>query len=144
LAGFDRDVKGSITIKGMDEINAKLARLSGKDGKAAIRKGMRASLIPLRTLIKELLPKGDTGLLKRAVKIKAAKGRKGSIRITVGFGDKSFKGGKYYGSFRELGTKKMDGSAAFRTAFDRLGEPTKADAEAKILAALIAVAEAPA
>ena len=129
----------SITIKGLDAVNAKLARLSGAQGKKAIRKGMRQALKPLQARIKDLLPQGATGTLRKAVKIQGGKARKGGVRLTVGFGAKTWKATRYYGSFRELGTSKMEGAHAFKAALGQLGEPTRDDAERRILAELDAL-----
>jgi hypothetical protein len=130
-----------ITITGMDDLNKQLARLSSKDGKKAIRRAMRASLKPMKAMLRVTLPLGETGVLRRAVKIKAARGKRGEIRLTVGLGDKSFKGGKYYGSFRILGTKKMKGSDAYKQTFAALATPTREDAERRILAEVLALIE---
>jgi HK97 gp10 family phage protein len=123
-----------VQLQGLDEINKKLAMLSGKEGKAAIRKGMRRSLGPVLKRAKELEPKGETGTLKKAVKLRVMKRKKGRVGFTVGFSAKAWKASKYYGSFRDKGTKKMKGSNAIRQAYLELGKPTSEDAERQILA----------
>lgn len=95
-----------LVVTGTEELNAKLAKLAGKDAKAAIRKASRVALKPVAEAAKSNAPR-KTGTLARSVKVKAitrSRSRVGSRVTTSGDGN-AFSGETYYGGFQEYGWK---------------------------------------
>ncbi len=132
-AKLDRKGNG-VEISGLDAVNAQLRKLAGKQGKKAIRTGMRKSLKPVLAALRSKVPK-VTGTLAKNIKIKTVRSRRG-IKLTVGFGDKSWKPGKYYGTFAVLPTKHnkiVKGQTVFDEVFRAQGEAAKSQAEQFIL-----------
>ena len=111
-----------LIVTGTEELNVKLAKLAGKDAKAAIRKASRVALKPVAEAAKSNAPR-KTGRLARSVKVKAitrSRSRVGSRVTTSGDGN-AFSGETYYGGFQEYGWK-----AGRRTRNADLGmDPTR-------------------
>lgn len=135
---------GFVQISGLKAVNEKLKAMTGAEGKKAIRKGLRRGAKPLVALAKELEVKGPTLLLSRAIKLKATKRSRGKIMYTVGFSETAWKKAevKYYGVFRELGTRKIkSASLAMRRAYLERGEIVKGISEHAIWDEVINIVE---
>jgi len=89
-----------ISLQGDKRLIAKLSRLKRKDFSKATRAGQKI----IQAGVREVVPV-RTGMLKSAIKVRAMKRRKGQVgTLTI----ISFPGGgKYYGSFVELGTRHI-------------------------------------
>jgi HK97 gp10 family phage protein len=125
-----------IQIGGLDHVNALLKRASGPQGKAAIRKALRKAFKPMLASARSLAP-AKTGALKKAIKIKAIRTRKG-IALKVSVGGKDYVGDEFYGAFQEFGWKagprdsehdrpEVEGKHFLEKAYDRHGEQAKKD-----------------
>ena len=89
-------------VTGAKELAARLSLLPAKLQKSILRPALRkgASLIlgPARANAPE-----KTGAMKRAIKVKSRKSRKGTVAIGVVLGAGFFKGDEFYGAFQEFG-----------------------------------------
>jgi HK97 gp10 family phage protein len=121
-----------VTIRGLPEISRKLKKLEPALGKKIIRKAFRAALKPVRDAVRANLP-SETGTLRKAVKVMSGRSRKGRITMRVVIGAAAFKGGRFYGAFRDLGTRKLAGSDGMKRGFDETKDGAKAAAERLIL-----------
>jgi HK97 gp10 family phage protein len=138
----------TITIKGLDQVNKKLRRLPAKLGRTVIRKAMRQSLKPVQARVRELAPAGKTGQIKGGVRILAARARKGRVTVRVVIGKGWFKGDSFYAGFQEYGWqpgrrggtrgRHIAGKHFMRHAYEQAGPAAKGDAEARILAGVLA------
>jgi len=128
---------GPFQILGLDEINKKLAKLEAAIGKKIIRKEIRKALKPVKDRVKALTPVGETGQIKRAIKVMAGRSKKGSITYRVVIGKQNFHGKSFYGAFAEFGTKRQKAQHFMKRGFDQTAQKAKADAEAGILAACL-------
>jgi HK97 gp10 family phage protein len=113
-------------VTGIKEIDRTLRRLEPKIAKKLIRQSMRAALKPVRAAVIASAPVGETGQLRKAVKLKAGPRRKGVIELDVQIGAGSFKGETYYGAMVELGTKKQQAQHYMREAFEKTAPAAKA------------------
>jgi HK97 gp10 family phage protein len=93
-----------IDIRGDKEVMAKLNSLVPKMRKRALTRSIRAAMKPVLTNAKSNAPKGDTGQLRKSVKLRAMKrNRRGIVGIHVSTSDKAFQGDQFYGGFQEFG-----------------------------------------
>lgn len=91
-------------ITGLKECLKRLESLDHKVQKKILRKSLRqGAKLPL-TLAKATAPV-RTGFLKKSLKVRSGRGRKGIIRILVGTGAKWFKGAAFYAAFVIFGYK---------------------------------------
>jgi len=101
----------SFEITGVKEICDKLDRLTKNEGRAALRKGLRAGANCMAPTIKALTPVSKDprdkhrGLLKRSVKVRAGKKSRDTVSIRAGFGKKWFTGPTFYAPFELWGHK---------------------------------------
>lgn len=95
-------------ITGIKEIRRAFKRLPAIVARKVIKKAIRESLRPIKAEVERLAPK-RSGLLAQSVKIRAAKQKRGAIRIRVQIGAGDFKGKTYYAAFVEYGTKNKKG-----------------------------------
>lgn len=106
------------TLKGIKGVDKALKKLPDAVAKKVVRKAMRSAMKPVAARVKVLAPK-KTGELSREVKVRAGKGRKGSIRIDVRLGnataDNAHSGDQFHGAFQEFGWKPGKRGKAKRT-----------------------------
>ncbi len=118
----------TFTITGIKEIDRALKALEPKVAKKVIRQSIRAALKPIRDEIKGEVPL-KTGLLRSAIKVRAAKRSRVSIGVVVIIGRGDFKGDTFYGAFQEYGTSTMPGKHFMRKVFDRESNEARAQIE---------------
>ena len=94
------------------ELIRKLERFTRRDAKRAVRRGTRAGakiVIPrareLAPVLKKRTKRRMPGLLRRAIRVRAAKRSRRYIGAVVILGAGFFKGETFYGAFQELGWK---------------------------------------
>jgi hypothetical protein len=68
-----------------------------------LREELRKSAKSMVGPAKAATPLGETGRLRKSVKVRAMKRSRKSVGVVVGYGDKSFSGTTFYGSFLEWG-----------------------------------------
>jgi hypothetical protein len=71
----------STKVEGIDEIKKALGQLPGRVEKKVIRQSQRAGLKPMLARARELAPKGETGNLRKAVKLRTGKRRRKNLAI---------------------------------------------------------------
>ena len=108
-------------LQGADELIRKLARLSGKDGKAAVRKGCRAGAKIVQAEVKRRVPR-LSGKMARSLKVRSLKRKKGREGVRVAVDARNAKG-EPYGFFVEYGTKVHVGGRIRRKLAGRGGRP---------------------
>lgn len=92
-------------IRGLNEVVSRLHALEKNQARAVLRKATRAGAKAFLGPIKAATPV-RTGLLRRAVKVRAMKRtRKRFIGTAVTLGAGFFKGPTFYGAFLEFGRK---------------------------------------
>jgi len=95
----------SMVVTGDKELNRKLQTLKGVKQKKAVRKASRESLKGhLVSSVKRAAPR-RTGLLSRAVKVRALPRSRTQVGARVTVGDGMFKGETFYAGFIEFGRK---------------------------------------
>jgi HK97 gp10 family phage protein len=88
----------------VDNIIGKLSELENKAANKVTRKALRAGAKVIQTQAQANAPV-KSGLLKKSIKVRAGKSRKGIISIIVGVGKKWFTGPSFYAAFVEFGHK---------------------------------------
>jgi HK97 gp10 family phage protein len=98
--------RAHIVLTGSEELNRKLAELSGPKAKMAIRKASRVALRPVAEQAKSNAPR-KSGRLGRSIKVKAIRRSRSRVgaRVTSSGTDHQFKGRTFYGGFQEYGWK---------------------------------------
>ena len=110
----------NVTITGVAELDKKLAGMTEKLQKSALRKATRSSAKYVAADAKRLAPVGETGKLEKSIKVKARK-RSRKNRYSVGHsivgggldgGQYTKKGRRFtlpfYAKFLELGAKSIN------------------------------------
>lgn len=92
----------SVTVEGEQRVIAKLKTLPGKIEKKITRTALRKSAKLVQSKAKSLVPVGRTGQLKKQIKVRAMKRKRGRVGIMVrvwggGFTD------AFYASFVQFG-----------------------------------------
>ena len=100
--------KATAVLTGDKQLNRVLRRLSGKDAKAAIRKGSRKALKPVLADARQLAPV-RTGALRRSIKVRAIKRSRTRVGSRVTTGKATFTGPTFYGGFVEYGYTSRGG-----------------------------------
>lgn len=125
------------TITGVKALDRKLRQLEPKVARKVIRQALRKALRPVQARVKQLAPVGETGQLKRAVKIRAARSRRrGEIKLRVVIGKDDFTGTQFYSSFTEYGSSKQPAQHFMRRAFDSTKDEAKRTAISEIRAGI--------
>lgn len=106
----------NIKITGAKEIVKELQNLEKKLAKKLIRQEMRKAIKITAEETKVQAPV-DEGDLAKAVKVRAAKGKRGTIGVRVVIDEKSFPD-QFYGSFVEFGTSRQEPNPFMRRAYD--------------------------
>lgn len=140
----------SVVVTGDKSIDRKLAKLAGKEAnklaRAAARKAMTSHMLPA---VVGNAPRGETGNLKRGIKVRAGKAKRGRIVILVTTGTQTTKkelagpgvADPFYTAFDEYGTDLIPPQGFFRRGFDQAEAPTRADFTAQLAAALNTLAK---
>jgi HK97 gp10 family phage protein len=93
-----------MSVRGDKEIMKKLKRLERKDAKKVIVRSARAAMRPVMQAAKKGAPVGETGNLRKSIKMRALKrNRRGNIGVRVAISDRWFVGPMFYGAFQEFG-----------------------------------------
>lgn len=92
-----------LTQTGVPELQTKLGSLKGKDGKACVRKGCRASAKVVKQAVARTVPKRRGGLA-RSLKVRSLKRKVGREGVRVAIDARNARG-EPYGYFLEKGTK---------------------------------------
>lgn len=107
-----------LVITGAKEIDRRLHALGPKVARQVVVGAMRE--VMKETIAPEVMadaPAGETGDLRRAVKVRAGqRSRKGPTMYVLI--DGASLGDKFYAAFRELGTRFMKGSHFMKRAYD--------------------------
>lgn len=98
--------KITVVLTNTESLNRKLAELTGRQAKEAIRKAARPALRPTLSAAKANAPK-KTGRLQRSIRIRAiSRSRiRVGMRVTTSKYDNQFSGRAFYSSFQEWGWK---------------------------------------
>jgi len=98
-------------VKGLREVQEKLKELQKKTSNKLTKKALRAGAKIVQAEAKADAP-SISGTIKKSIKVRAGKRRKGSLSIVVGIGKKWFAGPMFYAAFVLLGHKigKRSGS----------------------------------
>ena len=112
--------KVTVTTTGFPELDRKLKKLKGTEGKKVVRKSARTALKPVLQESRSLAP-SDTGFLKRNIKVRALpRSRKVfGARVTSGRGKNANSGDAFYGAFLEFGTRNIKPRRFMKQAADR-------------------------
>lgn len=127
-----------ITISGDKELIRALKALPRLVARRCLRQSMRPAMKIVQAEAKKNAPE-DTGLVKKAIKVRAMKRSSKFIGIDVQLGEGDFKGKTFYGSFLEYGTNdrtqksgkfigKVEPHHFMTDAYLDVGDDAKADA----------------
>ena len=114
----------SVDFSEVDQALTKLARV---ERRKTISKAMRIASKPLLAKVKEMAPVGNTGALKKSIKLRVGKRRPRNnpgVTYSVVTSDGWFKGDQFYAGMVEFGTKKMPAHPFMRPAADQMREST--------------------
>lgn len=100
-----------IILTGFEEVNRILNNFRGPNLRRAMSRAQRAALRPVLRESKRFAPVGETGNLRRSMKLRAGRRRRGRIlhRVTTSSKDVQNQSGVYYGGFVHWGTTSPDG-----------------------------------
>ncbi len=98
--------KVKIVVTGSEVINERLAKLTNKEAKDAIRKASRTALRPLLERCKSTCPV-KSGKMRQSIKLRAMKRSRKSVgsTVTVANKEKAYTGKEFYASFIIFGRK---------------------------------------
>jgi HK97 gp10 family phage protein len=98
--------KLTVVLTGDKELNAKLAALTGKQAKEAIRKAARPALQVTLQAARSLAPI-RSGSLRRSLKIRTIRRSRTRVgmRLTTSKSDNQYSGKTFYAAFQEWGWK---------------------------------------
>lgn len=119
LAGGGKEV-----LVGLDDVLRRLAKLEPNLAKKRVRTAMRQGLKLIQAEAKARAPV-DTGRLRRAIKVRAAKRKKqtkGIVRINVQVGAGDFQGETFYAAIIEYGSSTRPPHPFMAPAFDSKGD----------------------
>ena len=119
----------NITVEGADKLEKALISLEPKIARKLVRRTLRNAAKPILALAKSLVPV-RTGRLKKSLKIRAAKRRKGryGVRIQTGTRDElgiDEKTPYYYPAAVEYGTNTSPAQSFMRAALDSKKQAAK-------------------
>ncbi len=113
-------MKTSVSITGLNEIEAALISAGPKLARNALRRGLVAAGKVMVDAVKSRVPV-DSGDLKRSIKARVSVSPKkgsGSVKIGPAYGGKGSKDPGVYGRFQEFGTIHDPAQPFMRPAFD--------------------------
>lgn len=131
-----------ITISGDKELIRSLRALPKLVARRCLRQAMRPAMKIVQSDAKNNAPV-DTGLTKKAIKVRAIKRSSKFIGIDVTLGEGDYKGKSFYGAFVEYGTNerfhksgksigKIKPHEFMKDAFLDVGDRAKADAISRL------------
>lgn len=123
-------------VKGVKELKRALDKLEQKIRTKILRTELRGAAKELAADVKENAPVGETGKLRRAVRVKSAKRKKGRIAFNAQIGEGSFKGETFYGSMVELGTAKQPAQHFMEQTFEAKASQIAAQVPQRIMDAI--------
>lgn len=88
----------------MAQVRYALSKLPRTVGNRIVRRGLRASAKVIRDEMKRVVPVGETGQLKRSIKVRAARRSRKGPGVLISISRKLNEDG-FYAPFIELGTK---------------------------------------
>jgi HK97 gp10 family phage protein len=116
----------TVVVTGIKELDRKLARLPGKVQRKVLRQAMRAGMKLVLEEAKAEAPV-DTGRLRGAIKLRAAKNRtRGSVALEVRIEGADFEENHFYPAQVEYGRAGMSAEPFMGPSFDAMG-PTARD-----------------
>jgi HK97 gp10 family phage protein len=111
--------RAKIVVTGDRKIDRKLRALGPKVANKVVRKALRAGGKVFQAELQRNAPEGETGELKREIKVRAAKrSRKVGLGITVAVVPLREHEDKFYAIFPELGTVDQPAQGYGRRSFD--------------------------
>ena len=126
------------TITGVKEIQRAYRELPKRAANKVVRQAIRRALKPVQAKVKELSPKGETGRLSKAPKVRARKKvKRGVIALNVQIGEGDFKGKTFYGGFQNFGTKRIKAKHYIEAAFDATKDSAAAQVAAEVAAGIV-------
>lgn len=106
------------TIKGLKEIQRAYRELPKRVASKVVRQAIRKALKPMQAEVKARSPRGATGMLAKAPRLRARKKvKRGVIALNVQIGEGNFKGKTFYGGFQNFGTKRIKAKGYIEAAF---------------------------
>lgn len=111
-------------VQGIPQLVKALQELEKKLSNQILRTELRAAAKEVAADIKENAPVGETGDLRRAVKVRSAKRKKGRIGFSASFA-KSKAADAWYGPFVDLGTAHQPAQNFIEKSFDSKAEQLK-------------------
>lgn len=122
-----------VQVQGDKQLLRKLERLGRTEANKIIRQGLRAGAKTLQAETKRLAPVGvdkkghKKGTLKRSIKVRALKRKRGRIGVGVTIGEGFFQGEAFYGAFVALGHKLGKRSRGLKRAAARVARFSNKD-----------------
>lgn len=108
----------SVRVEGFKELFEKLNQLEPKRVKPAVRKALRAGARLVLTEARTRVPV-RTGALKKSMKVRGIKLKRGMVGIAVHTGaGHMFMGDQYYGGMVHYGTEKQKAQPWLRESFE--------------------------
>lgn len=111
-------MSASLQLQGVTEIQRALKQLEKKVASKITRQALRKGIKEVAKKVKADTPKGESGQLKKQVKVKAAKRSRNKIGVNV----VTTSPDAFYGSFVELGTSKQPAQHYQKGAFDKTAD----------------------
>jgi HK97 gp10 family phage protein len=108
-----------VQLTGAKEIALALGKLETKLARKVGSKALRAGAKIVQAAAVQIAPRGETGNLKKSIKVRAGKSKKGYRSIIVGPGEKWFTGNEFYAAFVEFGHRTGKASSSIRRARKR-------------------------
>ncbi|WP_254513878.1 HK97-gp10 family putative phage morphogenesis protein [Anatilimnocola floriformis] len=99
----------TIKVEGLPQLIKALGEFEKKIFNKVLKKAFREGAKVSQKAIKALIPKGETGALRKALKVRTLARKKDRVGISVQMGEGSFQGATFYGGFLEWGTKNKEG-----------------------------------
>ncbi len=127
---------GRSLVIGVPDIDRKLKKLPAALARKTLSTSMRESMRPVLTAVREETPVGETGQLRRAIRLRVAKTKRGNIKLVVMIGEGFFVGKTFYGSFVELGAEHIEARLFMTRVYERMKAAVKRDAIARISSGL--------
>lgn len=104
----------SVKVEGLPQLIKALTAFEKKVMNKGLKKCFRDGSKVIAKAVKDETPKGQSGFLRKAIKVRAAKRKKNRIGVNVQIGEGNFKGDSFYGGFVEFGTKTADGKVKIK------------------------------
>lgn len=112
-----------VAMHGDKQVMSRLKGVVPRLRRKVLGKAARIAMKPLLQNAKANAPKGKTGLLRKAIKLRAMKRSRVKVGVYIAIGDKMFEGQTFYGAFQEFGWRvgKRDKSLRQRGIWSGVG-----------------------